>query len=243
MQINQTNRPIRRIRSFVRREGRMTQTQTKAWERYWSLYGLDIKAGVEGDTSEPPKPFDLNQIFGRPSDKIIEIGFGDGKSLVEMAKNAPDKDFIGIEVYRTGVGSLLGLIAKEGISNLKVICSDAKEVLEHRILDNSLAGVQIFFADPWPKTRHHKRRLIQDEFVSLIAQKLKPGGILHLATDWQHYADHMLQVLSEHRQFHNMAADNQFMPRPDFRPFTKYEQRGLKLGHKTWDLIFSRLEL
>jgi tRNA (guanine-N7-)-methyltransferase len=221
----------RRVRSFVRREGRMTQTQANAWKNYWPLYGLEVKMG---------QPLDLELLFGRFSEKVIEIGFGDGQSLCQMAKNAPEKDFIGIEVYRTGVGNLLELINKENLPNVRVICADALEVMEHQIPDASLAAVQIFFADPWPKTRHHKRRLIQANFVTLVAKKLKSGGLLHLATDWEDYAHHMMHVLSAHDEFQNSVEVGQFPSRPDFRPLTKYEQRGLKLGHKTWDLLFQR---
>jgi len=230
----QTNLPIRPIRSFVRREGRMTQAQVNAWNNFWPIYGLETQ--TEG-------PRDLDAVFGRASEKVLEIGFGDGQSLFKMAKNSPEKDFIGVEVYRTGVGNLLALIAKEQLTNVRIFCADAQEILTHQIPEASLAAVQIFFADPWPKTRHHKRRLVQSDFVSLVAKKLKQGGHLHLATDWENYAHHMMQVLSARTDFLNMAGDGQFTPRPDFRPLTKYEQRGLKLGHGTWDLIFSRLAL
>jgi len=157
-----------------------------------------------------------------------------------MAMKAPEKDFIGIEIYRTGVGSLLTGIAKHRVTNIRIFCSDAIDVLEHKIPDNSLAGLQLFFADPWPKKRHHKRRLVQTAFVNLVARKLKKGGVFHLATDWMDYAYHMMSVISEVDTFQNIEGALTFSPRPDFRPLTKYEQRGLQLGHQIWDLMFKR---
>lgn len=186
---------------------------------------------------------DLAEVFGRPHEKILEIGFGDGQSLATMAKEAPDKDFIGVEVYKTGVCSLLATIEKEGLENIRIFCADALEVLEHKIPDASLAGIQIFFADPWPKTRHHKRRLIQSAFIALVAKKIKPGGFLHLATDWMDYAHQMMSVMSDSPLFENAAGFGQFTPRPSYRPLTKYEQKGLEKGHQTWDLIFKRTGL
>ncbi len=221
---------LRPIRSYVRREGRMTRTQQKAWDMLWPIFGLSATA-TEGE-------YDLDALFGRSADKILEIGFGDGHSLVEMARLAPDKDFIGIEVYRTGVGSLLVAIDKYQLTNIRIICADAQEILAQKIPDNSLAALQLYFADPWPKTRHHKRRLVQPEFVALVARKLKKEGIFHLATDWMDYAYHMMSVLTLASNFRNVAQQGEFIPRPDFRPLTKYEQRGLELGHQTWDLMF-----
>jgi len=224
--------PFRRIRSFVRREGRITQSQSLAFETLWPMYGLSKDA--EGF-------LDLDKLFGRDSEKVLEIGFGDGQSLIQMAKNAPEKDFIGIEVYRTGVGNLLREIEKEQISNIRLFHGDALEIVESKIPKDSIATIQVFFADPWPKTRHHKRRLVQASFVELAAQKLKKGGRLHLATDWMDYAYHMMSVISAAGSFHNVAGEEAFLPRPNFRPLTKYEQRGLRLGHQTWDLLFERV--
>ena len=223
--------PMRPVRSFVRREGRITKTQSEAFEMLWPIFGL---------STENKEFLDLDAIFGRKADKIVEIGFGDGHTLLEMAMKAPEKDFIGIEVYRTGVGSLLAGIAKHQVTNIRIFCSDAIEVLEHKIPDDSLAGLQLFFADPWPKKRHHKRRIVQTSFVNLVARKVKKGGIFHLATDWMDYAYHMMSVISEVDTFQNIEGALTFSPRPDFRPLTKYEQRGLQLGHQTWDLIFRR---
>jgi tRNA (guanine-N7-)-methyltransferase len=210
----------------------MTPAQRMAWESYWPLYGLELKT---------EEILDLDKIFGRHAEKILEIGFGDGRSLLQMAKNAPEKDFLGIEVYRQGVGNLMKMIAEEGLTNIRIVCQDALEVLEHHIPDNSLARIQIFFADPWPKTRHHKRRLIQSQFITLVAKKLRLAGVLHLATDWEEYAQHMMQVLTQHKNFQNSAGTGQFSARPDFRPLTKYEQRGLRLGHISRDLIFKHI--
>ncbi len=221
--------PLRPIRSFVRREGRISKAQLSAWERLWPIYGL---------SASDPGCIAFESLFGRIADTVLEIGFGDGHSLAEMAKNAPEKNFIGIEVYRTGVGNLLTLIEKHKLSNIRIFCADALEILANKIPDNSLATLQLFFADPWPKVRHHKRRIVQAPFIKLVAQKLKGLGTFHLATDWMDYAYHMMAVLGESMDFVNASGANQFTSRPDFRPVTKYEQRGLRLGHQTWDLIF-----
>ncbi len=221
--------PLRAIRSFVRREGRISKAQLSAWERLWPIYGL---------SASDPGYVVFERLFGRMADTVLEIGFGDGYSLAEMAKNAPEKNFIGIEVYRTGVGSLLALIEQHKLSNIRIFCADALEILTNKIPDNSLATLQLFFADPWPKARHHKRRIVQPSFIKLISQKLKNPGICHFATDWMDYAYHMMTVLESSGYFVNTCGVGQFTPRPDFRPVTKYEQRGLRLGHQAWDLIF-----
>ncbi|HQW57416.1 MAG TPA: tRNA (guanosine(46)-N7)-methyltransferase TrmB [Gammaproteobacteria bacterium] len=221
--------PLRPIRSFVRREGRISKAQLSAWERLWPIYGL---------SASDPGCIAFESLFGRTADTVLEIGFGDGHSLAEMAKNAPEKNFIGIEVYRTGVGNLLTLIEKHKLSNIRIFCADAVEILTNKIPDNSLTTLQLFFADPWPKVRHHKRRIVQASFIKLVSQKLKSLGTFHLATDWMDYAYHMMAVLENSADFFNARGADQFTPRPDFRPVTKYEQRGLRLGHQTWDLIF-----
>lgn len=223
---------IRKIRSFVRREGRTTKTQKTALETLWPTYGLSVTGKA---------PLNFLETFQREAPVTLEIGFGDGLSLLQMAIDAPEKDFIGIEVYKTGVGNLLSAIEKSDVRNIRVFCADAVEVLEHKILDNSLDTVQIFFADPWPKSRHHKRRLIQSNFIELLVKKLKKGATLHLATDWMDYAYHMMSVISESKAFLNLAGEQAFSKRPSFRPMTKYEQRGLRLGHQTWDLIFKKI--
>ena len=220
---------LRTIRSFVRREGRLTPGQQRAINELWAQFALD-----EGDDL-----LDLNQLFNRKAPKVIEIGFGNGASLAEMAKSKPDTDFLGIEVHRPGVGQLLNLIDKNGLSNLRVACTDAVELLKHRIADNSLDRLQLFFPDPWHKKRHHKRRIIQPDFVKLLAKKIKLGVHLHMATDWQHYAEQMLTDFSDNTNFKN-CADDKYIPRPDYRPLTKFEHRGQKLGHGIWDLLYKR---
>jgi len=216
------------IRSYVRRKGRITLHQSQALRDHWEHFGITAPAGL----------LDFDKIFGRSAEKVLEIGFGNGESLSTMALNAPEKDFIAIEVYEAGVGNLLSLIQQHQLSNIRIFFEDAVKVLEKHIPANSLSTIQIFFADPWPKVRHHKRRLIQPHFVHLIEKKLKTGGILHLATDWMDYAYQMMEVLSKAPSFENVTGTGLFAPRPLTRPMTKFEQRGIKLGHQTWDLIF-----
>lgn len=217
----------RPIRSFVRREGRMTPGQKRALEVLWPKYGIDPGAG----------PLDLDAQFGRSAPRYVEIGFGMGSSLLEMAAAHPENDYLGIEVHRPGVGTLLINVEKQDIDNLRVICADAVEVLKNTIPDHSLDGINLFFPDPWHKKKHHKRRILQPAFVSLIAEKLKPGGCFHMATDWEEYAQQMMEVMNQAPGFRNLAGDNQFSERGE-RPLTKYEQRGQRLGHGVWDLVF-----
>jgi tRNA (guanine-N7-)-methyltransferase len=221
---------VRKIRSYVRRESRFTASQKKAFEQYWPKYGLTLQ-----------NKLNLNELFGRTTPKILEIGFGDGEALLEMALASPEKDYIGVEVYRPGVSQLLSGIEKHQLQNIRIFCHDGTEVLENAIEDNSLEGVLLFFADPWPKTRHQKRRIIQSNFIQEIVKKLKIGGIVHLATDWENYAEHMMNVLTEEKTLKNLAGLKQFSERPDSRPLTKYERRGNRLGHSTWDLIFEKV--
>ena len=215
-------------RSFVRRQGRMTSGQQRALEQFWDRFGLDLQ----------DKVYDWDEVFGRSAARILEIGFGNGESLLVMAQHCPEQDFIGIEVHRPGVGHLLIQVMELNLSNIRVFCADAVAVLNSSIAAASLDRIQLFFPDPWPKKRHHKRRLIQPPFVVLLADKLKPGGILHLATDWQDYAEHMLTVLELSPCFSNTATG--FAPRPPERPLTKYEQRGQRLGHTVYDLLYRR---
>ena len=217
----------RTIRSFVLRQGRLTKGQEQALTNLWPLFGIEYH-------SNSPICFDENKPV------VLEIGFGMGASLVEMARNAPDKNFLGIEVHKPGVGACLMAIEENQLSNLKVMCHDAVEVLENMIPNHSLDKVQIFFPDPWHKARHNKRRIIQPQFVQLIRQKLKIDGILHLATDWQNYAEHMLEVLNEAEGFENLSATKDYIPRPQDRPITKFEKRGQNLGHGVWDLQFRK---
>lgn len=222
--------PHRPIRSYVRREGRLTRGQQRALDELWNDFGVD-----NADTL-----LDLEQLFGRSAPRVLEIGFGNGVSLAQMAAAHPQFDYLGIEVHRPGVGALLLLVQERQLSNVRVICDDAVDVLKKRIPDHSLDRVQLFFPDPWHKKRHHKRRILRPEFVSLVAQKLKPGGIFHLATDWQDYARQMMQVMSAATEFSNQAGAHAFAPRPESRPLTKFEQRGQRLGHGVWDLLFEK---
>lgn len=222
---------IRRIRSFVKREGRLTAGQERAINEFFPRYGLHLQ-----DT-----PVNFGDIFQRVAPRILEIGFGNGKSLSEMAANNPEQDYIGIEVHRPGVGNLLMQIERLGLTNLRVINDDGVDVLKQMIEDDSLDAVHLFFADPWHKKRHHKRRIVQKEFVVLLRKKLKAGGIFHMATDWENYAEHMMNVMNEVEGFENTAGKDQFLSRPEHRPLTKFEQRGQRLGHGVWDLIFKKV--
>lgn len=223
-------KPLRRIRSFVLRAGRMTRGQEMAFEHYWPEAGLTLEQGL----------IDPVEVFGRRAPLVLEIGFGMGQSLATMAAAAPDTDFIGVEVHKPGVGRLLMTLGEQQLSNIRVYCDDAVEVLAKCMPDASLDRVQVYFPDPWHKKKHHKRRLIQPEFVQHLRRKLKPGGVLHLATDWENYAEHMLTVMSGAEGFRNLADAGGYSPRPDWRPLTKFEQRGQRLGHGVWDLLFTK---
>lgn len=226
----QTPKHLRRIRSFVRREGRMTSGQIRALDQLMPRFGL------QPDT----EPFDLETVFGSAGECHLEIGFGNGASLLAMAQANPENNYLGIEVHRPGVGNLLLQIEKQGIENIRVINADAVEVLQQNLADACLDAVYIFFPDPWHKTKHHKRRLVQIGFVELLWQKLKPGGLLHMATDWEDYAMHMLKVMQHVEGFTNLAADGRFCERPDYRLLTRFEQRGLRLGHGVWDVMYRK---
>jgi tRNA (guanine-N7-)-methyltransferase len=219
----------RPIRSFVLRQGRLSAAQQRAWTELLPVYGVAHQANL----------LDLNAAFGRNARKILEIGFGMGDATAAIAAAQPEHDFLGIEVHTPGVGSLLKLVDERGLRNVRVIQHDAVEVLREMITPDTLHGAHIFFPDPWPKKRHHKRRLIQPEFVRLLAQRLAPGGYLHLATDWEDYASQMLEVLRGEALLKNRHQD--FAPRPAWRPVTKFETRGGKLGHGVWDLMFERV--
>ena len=208
----------------------MTAGQQKAYETLWPQFGLDTEQKLS--TIDAP--------FSRSAQVVLEIGFGMGDSLAQQAKAQSQYNYIGIEVHRPGVGHLLSLIAKLELENVRIYCADAVEVLKQCIPDSSLDTVQIFFPDPWPKKRHHKRRLVQPAMAYLITSKLKPGGTLHLATDWENYAEHMLEVLNAHPELSNTATDGLFVERPPSRPLTKFESRGRRLGHGVWDLVFRK---
>lgn len=230
-QLNNHNQKVksnRPIRSFVLRQGRLTKGQEHALTNLWPIYG------IEYDSNSPI-------MFDQDRSVILEIGFGMGASLITMAKNAPNKNFIGIEVHKPGIGACLMAINDNKLSNLKVMCHDAVEIFENMIPNHSLDKVQIFFPDPWHKARHNKRRIIQPKFVELIWQKLKLGGVLHLATDWQNYAEHMLEVLTQAKGYANLSTTGDYVPRPEDRPITKFEKRGQNLGHGVWDLQFIKV--
>ena len=225
-------RPQRGIKSYVLRAGRMTAAQTRGLEEVWPHLGLSV---VDG-------PLDLDALFGRAAPRVVEIGFGMGASLIEQAQTHPGSDFIGIEVHAPGVGKLLDEADKRQLTNLRVYREDALEVLSRCIPEASLDALQLFFPDPWPKKKHHKRRIVQPAFVELVRTRLKPGGTLHMATDWQAYAEHMAEIMAAAPGYRNTAAGGDYVARPAFRPLTKFESRGAKLGHGVWDLIFARTD-
>jgi len=229
-EFNEDGKYIRKIRSFVLREGRLTKGQSQAIEAHWSTMGLDYS----------PQALDLTQVFGRDANTVLEIGFGMGASLVQMASAAPEMNYIGIEVHKPGIGTCLAYAGEANVNNLRVYHHDAMEVLEHSIADGSLTRVQLFFPDPWHKKRHHKRRIVQAEFVQLIRRKLKIGGVFHMATDWENYSEHMLAVMNAAEGYKNRSTTATVVERPQYRPLTKFEARGQRLGHGVWDIMFER---
>jgi len=218
----------RSIRSYVRRQGRTTAAQARAVAELLPRYGIAFS----------PAPIDLDRAFGRRAPKILEIGFGMGETTALIAAANPQTDYLGVEVHGPGVGALLRRIETQGLRNVRVIQHDAVEVVEQMIAPATLDGVHVFFPDPWPKKRHHKRRLLQPDFVRLLAARMKPGACLHAATDWEDYAVQMLEVLSAEPLLENTATG--YAPRPETRPLTKFEARGARLGHGVWDLVFRR---
>lgn len=231
-QLAVVQRETRRIQSFVRRTGRITRGQREALRRFWQRYGLD---------PEPGAVLNLELIFGNRAPVWLEIGFGDGEALIAMAQCHPEINFLGIEVHLPGVGHILKRISDEDLSNIRLLCADAVEILNYHLKMQSLDRVLLFFPDPWPKNRHHKRRIVQPYFVRLIQTHLKPGGIFHMATDWENYALKAMDTIVSDCGFTNLATDKRFAHRPDYRPLTKFEQRGLRLGHRVRDLLFQRL--
>jgi tRNA (guanine-N7-)-methyltransferase len=220
----------RRIRSFVRREGRFTPAQQRAFEQHWSRYGLEIAAGMP----------DWPRIFGRSAPRVLEIGFGNGDQLLWAARNEPTCDFIGIEVHRPGVGRLMNALADGNVDNVRLYNCDAVDVLDRAIGAATLQEVRIYFPDPWPKKRQQKRRLIQADFAALLATRIGSGGRLHLATDWAEYAGQMLAVLDASADWRNLAGTGGYSPRPPTRIETHFEKRGVRLGHGVWDLLHER---
>lgn len=222
--------PLRSVRSFVRRQGRMSLNLRQALLELLPKYGID----------PAQQAMDLTACFGRTAPCIMEIGFGNGLALLDMAQHNPQNNYLGIDVHRPGVANVCTQVERRGLTNVRVMCADVAEVLDTQITDAALAAILIFFPDPWPKQRHHKRRLIQPAFVELLAQKIVPNGVLHLATDWEDYAKHMLRVLEQQRLLENQAGVGNFSERPAYRPLTKYEQRGQRQGHVVRDLMYTR---
>lgn len=223
--------PFKRpVRSFVLRAGRLTEGQKRALAELWPVYGID----------ESVRELGFEDLFGNHHPVIMEVGFGNGDATWQMALAHPEENYLGVEVHRPGVGHLLLKLQDHGISNVRIACEDAVELLQKRIPGDSLAGVRIYFPDPWPKKRHHKRRIIQPPFVELLAQKMHAGSILHMATDWEPYAEHMLEVMHNRADFESLSPDGGFCLKPGWRPATKYEKRGERLGHCVFDLVFRR---
>jgi tRNA (guanine-N7-)-methyltransferase len=220
--------PHRPIRSYVLRQGRFSQGQQRAYAELLPRFGIPYRE----------EAIDFPAAFGRKAPVVAEIGFGMGETTARIAADNPANDYLAIEVHAPGVGSLLKQLDAGAISNVRIVAHDAVEVMRHMIAPGSLAAIHVFFPDPWPKKRHHKRRLLQPEFAALAAARLAPGGLLHVATDWQEYADHVLEVLSATPALRN--ATDGFAPRPPWRPETKFERRGRRLGHGVWDLLFTR---
>jgi tRNA (guanine-N7-)-methyltransferase len=221
---------MRRIRSFVLREGRMTPAQQRAFDTLWSRYGIDYQATAQ----------DLDARFGRSAPRVLEIGFGNGEALAWASEHDPARDFIGIEVHGPGVGRLMNALAAGNANHVRLYKHDAVEVLEHAIPPHALAEVRIWFPDPWHKKRHNKRRLIQPGFVALLADRIQADGLLHLATDWQPYAEHMREVMESAPGWRNLAGPGEYSEKPAWRIETHFERRGLKLGHGVWDLLYRK---
>ncbi len=218
--------PHRAVRSFVKRGGRTTRAQQRALGELLATYGV----------ADAPRPLDARNMFGREAPLVLEIGFGNGDTLAALAAQNPDKVYLGIEVHEPGIGHLLLQLQRERTGNVRVLPGDAVVVLRDDIADQALDEVLILFPDPWPKKRHHKRRIVQPSLLDLLAAKIRAGGLLHMATDWQPYAEHMLETVNASRWFDNVVADHGFVPRPHDRPPTKFERRGQRLGHQVWDL-------
>jgi tRNA (guanine-N7-)-methyltransferase len=230
-QAEQEGKYIRKVRSFVKREGRLTKNQERAINDNWQTMGLNHSDGL----------IDVQTLFKNDNPVVLEIGFGMGKSLVEMAKASPELNFIGIEVHKPGVGACISSAVEAEVTNLKVYEHDAIEILADCIADNSLTTVQLFFPDPWHKKKHHKRRIVSLEFVATIRQKLKVDGVFHMATDWQNYAECMLADMKSSPGYTNLSDTCDYVPRPESRPLTKFEDRGQRLGHGVWDLQFAKI--
>ena len=225
-------KPLRKIQSFVKRSGRLSKAQSIGLNELWNDYGINLNG----------KLLNFEELFLNQNNVTLEVGFGNGDSLLEMAIQQPNQNFLGIEVYEAGVGRLINEANKNQLVNLKIIKDDAVEVLNNNIPDDSISHFQLFFPDPWHKKRHHKRRIVQTSFLDLLTKKLKNNGIVHIATDWENYAEHIMEMLESHSHFKNCAGDHIYSERPEQRPLTKFENRGQKLGHGVWDIIFTNLK-
>lgn len=221
---------MRKIQSFVRRAGRLTPSQQKGLSELYRDYAIEPTTEL----------IDFADIFNNNHEVVLEIGFGNGNTLLEMAEKNPQLNYVGIEVYEAGIGRLINSTHNKQLKNLKVMKGDAVEILKNNIADNSLSKMQLFFPDPWHKKKHHKRRIVQHDFLNLLAKKIKTNGVCHFATDWQNYAMHMMATLEDNKNFKNTQPAYKYTQRPDFRPLSKFEKRGQRLGHGVWDLIFTR---
>jgi tRNA (guanine-N7-)-methyltransferase len=229
---NVVDEPKRKpIRSFVVRSGRMTAGQQRAWDKEWSEMGLALENA----------PSDCRETFVTEQPLVLEIGFGMGASLCQMADQSPDENYLGIEVHRPGVGALLNRAGELGLKNLRAFCEDANEVLKQCVVDDSVHRLQLYFPDPWHKTKHNKRRLVQPKFVQEVRPKLELGGVFHMATDWEPYARHMMKVMEAAEGYRNVVGPGEYAERPEKRPLTKFEVRGQNLGHGVWDLLYERI--
>jgi len=224
------NKHIRTIQSFVRRSGRLSKAQKIGLNELWPNYGVEL---VDG------RMLDFGELFTKRQDVVLEVGFGNGDSLLAMAIDQPQTNFLGIEVYEAGVGRLINEANKHQLNNLKIIKNDAVEVLKRHIKDDSLSAFQLFFPDPWHKKKHHKRRILQASLLDMLTEKLKTHGIIHIATDWKNYAEHIMETMEAHPHFKNTLGDHIYSPRPAHRPLTKFENRGQLLGHGVWDILFT----
>jgi tRNA (guanine-N7-)-methyltransferase len=224
------NPEFRKVRSYVLRGGRLTEGQKRALEQLWPEYGVDLAEGS----------LEFDQLFGNTRPVVLDIGFGSGESTLKLAEMRPDENFLGVEVHPPGVGHLLLNLRKRDIKNVKVVCADAVALLQSHIADQQLQGMCLFFPDPWPKKRHHKRRIVQASFIDLLENKMRPGGFLHMATDWTPYAEHMLEVIEPRIAFKNCSPSGDYCSRPEWRAMTKYERRGQRLGHQVHDMIFEK---
>ncbi len=221
-------KPLRKIQSFVRRSGRLSKAQSTGLNELWPTYGVNLDN----------KTINLDELFNKPQSVTLEVGFGNGDSLLEMTLQQPQNNFLGIEVYEAGIGRLINEANKKQICNLKIIKGDAVEILESNIEDDSISCFQLFFPDPWHKKKHHKRRIIQTSFLDILKNKLINGGIVHIVTDWENYAEHIMETMESHPDFKNTAGGHIYSARPKHRPLTKFENRGQNLGHGVWDIIF-----